>query len=181
MDNLQNELRLDLFDLFGIEDLSNSDLEELEAKLQTEDDFEFEIERCEYRFISADSIWDIYYNEQEEQITELFLSEIKKQWWIEIDMEATIDNVFNADGYDHHFGRYDGSGEELIYDGQKFHIYRVNQMKTIIILDFSNGKVIIKDYDTDRKYDDAEDFLTDYGFCLSNCEWMIVDKLILNI
>ncbi len=51
----------------------------------------------------------------------------------------------------------------------------------IIILDFSKGQVFIKDYDTEKKYENSEDFLDDHGFIENDCQWMIVDKLILNI
>ena len=53
-------------------------------------------------------------------------------------------------------------------------------MKKIVILDFSDAEVYIKDYDA-TQWNDAEEFLEEHGFSESNCEWMIVDKLTLNI
>jgi beta-lactam-binding protein with PASTA domain len=53
-------------------------------------------------------------------------------------------------------------------------------MKKIIILDFSDAEVYIKNYDS-KKYEDAEDFLAQYGFDESNCQWMIVNEVKINI
>lgn len=53
-------------------------------------------------------------------------------------------------------------------------------MEKIIILDFSDGEVYIKDYDTNI-WEDAEEFLNEYGFSESECHWMTVPILKLNI
>jgi hypothetical protein len=53
-------------------------------------------------------------------------------------------------------------------------------MKKIIILDFSDAEVYIKDYD-DKVWQDAEDFLAEHGFRESDCQWMIVDQVKFNI
>lgn len=55
-------------------------------------------------------------------------------------------------------------------------------MKKIIILNYSTGKVLIKDYDPNI-WEDPEDMVDEFGVALinSNCCYMIVDKLILKI
>jgi hypothetical protein len=53
-------------------------------------------------------------------------------------------------------------------------------MKKIIILDFSDAEVYIKDYD-DKVWQNAEDFLSEHGFRESDCQWMIVDQVKFNI
>jgi hypothetical protein len=53
-------------------------------------------------------------------------------------------------------------------------------MKKIIILDFSNGEVYIKNYD-DKQWEDAEDFLSEHGFKETDCQWMIVSQVKFNI
>lgn len=56
--------------------------------------------------------------------------------------------------------------------------------KKIIILDFSTSKVHIFPFDT-FIYDDGEHFISkdDYqlGFTESNCQWMIVNELTIQI
>ena len=55
-------------------------------------------------------------------------------------------------------------------------------IKKIIILDYSTGEVLIKDYD-ENIWDCAEDMTDEYGNLIlhSDCHWMIVDKLNLKI
>ena len=53
-------------------------------------------------------------------------------------------------------------------------------IKKIIILDYSTGEVYIKDYN-DKIWQDSENFLLEHGFKENDCNWMIVDKLILKI
>lgn len=55
----------------------------------------------------------------------------------------------------------------------------------IIILDFESAETYIADYDN-NKYEDFGDFIVDFNeqFDLNlretNCQWMIVEKLIIN-
>lgn len=49
-------------------------------------------------------------------------------------------------------------------------------IKKIIILDYSTGEVYIKNYDPNI-WEDSENFLLEHGFKESDCHWMIVDKL----
>lgn len=53
-------------------------------------------------------------------------------------------------------------------------------MKKIIILDFSDGEIYIKDYDP-KQWEDAENFLEEHGFREKDCQWMITDQIKLNI
>jgi hypothetical protein len=59
-------------------------------------------------------------------------------------------------------------------------------MKKIIILDFSTAEVHVFPYD-ENVWTDAEDFITDenengsIALSLSNCQWMIVDDLNIQI
>ena len=50
----------------------------------------------------------------------------------------------------------------------------------IIILDFLTGELHIHEYDK-FFYDDAEDFLNDNGYSVSNCQYMVIEKLKLTI
>ncbi len=54
--------------------------------------------------------------------------------------------------------------------------------QTIIILDFGSGKVLIYPYDP-NVWEDGEAFLTSKEVNLrpSNCEWMVVDKLLIEV
>lgn len=53
-------------------------------------------------------------------------------------------------------------------------------MKKIIILDFSDNEVYIKNYIEDL-WNNPEEFLSENGFDETNCQWMVVNKLILNV
>ena len=53
-------------------------------------------------------------------------------------------------------------------------------MKKIIILDFSDNQVYIKDYNINM-WSNVEEFLDNTGFNETNCQWMVVNKLILNV
>ena len=55
-------------------------------------------------------------------------------------------------------------------------------IKKIIILDYSTGEVLIKDYD-ENIWDCPEDMTDEDGILIinSDCNWMVVDKLNLKI
>lgn len=53
-------------------------------------------------------------------------------------------------------------------------------MKKIIILDFSDNEVYIKNYIEDL-WSNPEKFLIENGFDETNCQWIVVNKLTLNI
>jgi hypothetical protein len=50
-------------------------------------------------------------------------------------------------------------------------------MGKIIILDYSIGKVFVRNLNGL----DAEEWLANNGFSESNCEWMVVDELIISV
>lgn len=115
--------RKDLIEQLGT-DISKDEWFELIELLDNQIDFIFEIDGIDYRFIDENNIWDIYYDEQKELIEELYLPNINKQWWIEIDWDKTIDNVF-SDGYGHHFSSYDGSEEQIKFNGSNYYIFKI--------------------------------------------------------
>lgn len=55
-------------------------------------------------------------------------------------------------------------------------------MQKIIILDYSTGEVLIRDYDPNI-WEDPEGMVDEFGDHLihSNCHYMIVNKLVLSI
>lgn len=55
-------------------------------------------------------------------------------------------------------------------------------MKKIIILDYNTGEVLITDYDPNI-WESPEDMEDEFGVGLinSNCNYMVVDKLVLKI
>jgi hypothetical protein len=53
-------------------------------------------------------------------------------------------------------------------------------IKKIIILDFSDNQVYVKNYD-ENMWSNPEEFLSENGFDETNCQWMVVNKLTLNI
>ena len=116
--------RKELSETIGI-DVTSKELKKLIDELENSFDFNIEIDGNEYRFISEKRIWDIYYDEQRDLIEELYLPNIDKVWWIEIDWDKTIDNVF-TDGYGHHFSSYDGSEEQIEFKDETYYIFRTN-------------------------------------------------------
>jgi hypothetical protein len=119
------ELKTTIEDLLSVE-LEIDLLDELDSKIYTKNDFYIEIDRAEYRFINADAIWWIYQEEQEDLIKDCYLGGIELPYWLKIDWEQTCENVLNADGYGHHFSRYDGSEEEFNLNGESWYIFRTN-------------------------------------------------------
>lgn len=53
-------------------------------------------------------------------------------------------------------------------------------IKKIIILDYSTGEIYIKNYN-EKIWQDSENFLLEHGFKINDCSWMIVNKLNLQI
>lgn len=92
-------------------------------------DFYQEIDGQEYRFILDDYIDDIAEEEIKELVQECYLDglDTDKYWWIAIDWKQTAENCINADGYGHHFGRYDGNEYEVTVDSyNQYHVFRTN-------------------------------------------------------
>jgi hypothetical protein len=105
-------------------DVTNKEFRLLLDELENNFDFNIDIDGNEYRFISENRIWDIYYDEQRDLIEEIYLPAIDKVWWIEIDWDKTIDNVF-TDGYGHHFSTYDGSEEQIKFNNEFYYIFKI--------------------------------------------------------
>lgn len=53
-------------------------------------------------------------------------------------------------------------------------------MEKLIILDSTDNTVYIKNYDPSQ-WEDILQFLSEHGFNIENCSWMLVDKVTLNI
>ena len=117
IDIVQNEL--------GIE-VHTDDAENLIDEMYCKNDFTIEIDGGEYRFINDSEIWDIYFDEQKDLIEELYLPNLTREWWIAIDWDTTITNVFEADGYGHHFAQYDGHENSIIWKTEIWYIFRTN-------------------------------------------------------
>ena len=109
----------------GIE-VHTDDAEKLIDEMYCKNDFTIELEGFEYRFINDSEIWDIYHDEQKDLIEELYLPQMRDLWWIEIDWDKTIDNVYSSDGYGHHFASYDGHENNIIWDSETWYIFRTN-------------------------------------------------------
>ena len=106
--------------------ITTKELKILEDMLYSQNDFTYDIDGGEYRFISDNLIEDIYHDEQIYFIEECFLGGKELPSWIEIDWDKTINNVFISDGYGNHFSTYDGSEETFNYDEETWYIFRVN-------------------------------------------------------
>jgi hypothetical protein len=87
-------------------------------------DFYWEVNGEEYRVIHEMDIDTVLVEELKDLVEECYLSDsdLAKLWWLEIDWEQTAENVVNADGYGHHFSRYDGNE----YDHNDWYFFRCN-------------------------------------------------------
>jgi len=74
--------------------IKTQELHDLDDLLNSKNDFTFEVDGGEYRFISDNLIEDIYHDEQIDLIEEVFLGGKELPSWIEIDWDKTINNVF---------------------------------------------------------------------------------------
>jgi hypothetical protein len=113
------ELILDL-------EIQELDLEMINDLMYTKNDFNFKIDNQEYRCINEDAIWDIYLDEQQELIQEVYLGRGELPWWFKIDWQATCENILNSDGYGNHFSTYDGSEENFGINGEGWYLFRTN-------------------------------------------------------
>lgn len=118
---------LEMIQDLGLE-INRDEVREIERYVNSENDFYVEIDGQEYRFINEDEIWDIYVEEIKEVTIECYLCVGQKDlpWWIDIDWEKTARNCYDADGYGHHFARYDGNEYEWTIDGMDYYIFRTN-------------------------------------------------------
>lgn len=107
-------------------DLTEADsLELVSEKMESHDsnDFSVELEGAEFRFIAEKAIDDIYYFETVDLIKECYNLEVPD--FIEIDWDKTVENC-KADGFGHHFSRYDGSEVYIRESELEYYIFRVN-------------------------------------------------------
>lgn len=89
-------------------------------KLESDNDFWFELSSGDVRIINEDDIDDIWTESLIEMIKDCYdLSEIPS--FVEIDWEQTADNC-KVDGLGHHFNSYDGNEENI----NGFYIFRTN-------------------------------------------------------
>ncbi len=107
--NISDDVREDIID----------EIEELEHELTASNDFTFDLDGAEYRFIHNSCIDDIYREEIIETIKDCYNLDLPD--FIEIDWDATVDNCL-VDGYGHHFSSYDHSELEV----GEWYIFRTN-------------------------------------------------------
>jgi hypothetical protein len=98
----------------------------LDAMEREEDDLDYywEVGKQEWRVIHVNAIDEIAEEEIKDLVQEVYLhqADLSKLWWIAIDWQETAENVINADGYGHHFGRYDGHE----YEFNNYYFFRTN-------------------------------------------------------
>lgn len=124
---MKTSKRRDILECISIEldlTVNRDEVRELEDKLYTDyDDFFIELDGEDYRFIHEDFIWDIYVDEIKEVTEDCYIGKMPE--WVAIDWEETAENVYQADGYGHHFAHYDGNEYEHTIDDALYHIFRV--------------------------------------------------------
>ena len=121
MENITEQL-----DFLEIE--NNTELEELLEMMVNNRDFTFEFKSGEeYRIINERKIEDIYFEEQEDMLREVYPEIFDNNlWWVEIDINKTIQNLLDADGYGNLFATYDGTDNEVYLDRELYHFFRTN-------------------------------------------------------
>lgn len=121
------ELQQELIDILNTE-ISLQEAEIIEDIMYRKDEGIIELENGrKYRIINDDVIWDIYKEEQEQSLEECYPELFKNiPWWVEIDMEATITNIYDTDGYGSLFATYDGAEHFIKTNLGNFYIFRTN-------------------------------------------------------
>lgn len=104
-------------------DINRDEVNEFKSFLNSENDFNIDIDGNEYRVINADAIWNIYV-EAIQEITEDCYN-VEAPSWLAIDWEQTAENCF-VDGYGHTFSSYDGSELECEFGEENYFIFRTN-------------------------------------------------------
>ena len=124
METKIEDLKSTIESILSIE-IDSNELELLDDKMYTKNDFYVQIDGAEYRFINEDAIWWIYQEEQKDLINECYLGGVELPSWLEIDWEKTCENVYSSDGYGHHFSSYDGSEEFFNIDGEGWYMFKI--------------------------------------------------------
>jgi len=96
----------------------------VEQMMEAEDDFTAEIVGMEFRFIHADNIAYIYFEEQKEFIEDNELFKVPS--YVEIDWDATINYIQRTDGYGHFFASYDSEEGLDEFGDNEYYLFRIN-------------------------------------------------------
>lgn len=98
-------------------------LNELATKLESEHDFTFDFDGCEFRIIHENSIDEIGIREISNMWEDCYdLSAIPQFLVAYIDFDRASADALRLDGYGHHFASYDGNE----YSAGNWYIFRVN-------------------------------------------------------
>ncbi len=107
--------------------IDRDEVRDILEKIDTDyDDFEVEIDGQWFRFIHSKYIWDIYVESIKELTLDCYIGNGDLPNWLAVDWQKTADNVYDADGYGHHFSHYDGNEYEYEIDGENYFIFRTN-------------------------------------------------------
>ena len=106
-------------------DINRDEARLIESKI-SEDDFYVEIDGCEFRFIAEQEIFGIYVDSVEQMVQECYLGGSELPYWVEIDWDQTAENLYESDGYGHHFATYDANEYEYTLGGYDYYVFRTN-------------------------------------------------------
>lgn len=99
-------------------------VEQLKDKILKSHDFYIEIEDQEYRFISEFEVWNIYVEELKDRILDCY--DLNLPDFLAIDWDETAQNCYSTDGYGHTFAIADGDEMIAYFEGELYHIFRIN-------------------------------------------------------
>ena len=107
--------------------INRDEVRDILEKIDTDyDDFEVEIDGQWFRFIHSNYIWDIYVDSIQELVMDCYIGRGELPNFLAVDWEETAKNVYDADGYGHHFASYDGNEYEYNIDTESYYIFRTN-------------------------------------------------------
>ena len=107
---------------------NKTEFKELLEMMVNNNDFIFEFKNGEeYRIINDEVIYEIYCDEQEETLLDVYPHIFKDlPWWVELNLDKTINNILDADGYGNLFASYDGEEHEVTLEKELYHFFRTN-------------------------------------------------------
>ena len=107
---------------------NKSELSDLLEMMVNNNDFTFEFANGqEYRIINENKIEYIYFEEQEDALRDIYPEVFDSNlWWVEIDMNKTIQNILDAYGYGNLFATYDGDEHQVYLERELFYFFRTN-------------------------------------------------------